>query len=194
MILHFNFLKSIIISITNQDKSWTAIEACYDKATDLFTSLKTNECAKEALKKAHEDNDFGCPNCDLYFFCAGNFNAMQCKDSFLEPIGVGDKDSTVNNFNLCIEEAYLRGTQKSFDSKYHGKTASSLDSCKIYLEAEGCNFDPAIDSTNTNADKCYGKTLYLKYNYLIYFKMTLKLMLQPLQVLQPLQPQQFAQV
>ena len=146
--------------IEKQDTSWTAIDECYDKATDLFTDLKTNDCAMEALEEAHTNQMTGCPHCDLYFYCAGNFNAMQCEElgSF---IGIGDKEKTIKNYNLCLEEAYLRGTQESYDAKQAGKSAASVDACNRYLEPEGCNYDPSNPAQNralSNEDQnCYGQ-------------------------------------
>ena len=128
--------------IKNQVNDWTAISDCYDKATDLFTSLQTNVCAKKALKEAHTNQTTGCPNCDLYFYCAGNFKAMECKDSLLSLLGIGDKEKTIKYYNLCIEEAYLRGTQKSYDAKLAGKSGTSIDACTLFLKPEGCNLDP----------------------------------------------------
>ena len=150
-----------IPSVEDQVNSWASIEECYDKATKLFSSMKTNDSAKEALKKSHANCSTGCLNCDLYFYCAGNYDANRCKSSMLSILGIGDKVQTMECLNLCIEEAYCRGTQESYDAKQTGKSAASIDDCISYLEPEGCKFDPKEASKNravTNENKvCYGK-------------------------------------
>ena len=147
------------------------IQDCYEKAR-YIPDLQTNDCALEILKESHKSCTTGCPNCDLYFYCTGNFNAMQCEEPFHSSMTtIGDKEKTIKYLNLCIEEAYLRGTQESYLAKQAGKSGSSVGVCDAYLEQEGCNFDPDNPSQNramSNEEKdCYGELLLLLKLFII---------------------------
>ena len=137
-----------LFRVEDQKSSWDTIVACYDKATDLPFDLQTNDCAADALKSAHKKAMEGCPDCDYYAYCEGNMKANECKDGILSSLGIGDKENTIEKFDLCIEESYSRGTQKSFDAKVDGQKASSIAGCDKYLEPEGCIVDAVDGSLN----------------------------------------------